>query len=61
MGFSTTTTTAGSTCSMVNGHVYPQVDQHDWGTTFAERPLLFHNVPAARTGKGTDGFEYVRR
>jgi hypothetical protein len=28
-----------------NGHVYPQVDQHDWGTTFAERPLLFHNVP----------------
>jgi hypothetical protein len=30
---------------MVGGHVYPQVDQHDWGTTFAERPLLFHNVP----------------
>ena len=29
---------------MVNGHVYPQVDQHDWGTSFAERPLLFHNV-----------------
>lgn len=28
---------------MVNGHVYPQVDQHDWGTTFAERPLLFHS------------------
>ena len=28
-----------------DGHVYPQVDQHDWGTTFAERPLLFHNVP----------------
>ena len=36
---------------MVNGHVYPQVDQHDWGTTFAERPLLFHNVPDG-TGKG---------
>jgi enediyne biosynthesis protein E4 len=29
---------------MVNGHVYPEVDQHQWGTTFAERPLLFHNV-----------------
>ncbi|HWE87713.1 MAG TPA: CRTAC1 family protein [Terracidiphilus sp.] len=29
----------------VNGHVYPQVDQHDWGTSWAERPLLFHNVP----------------
>lgn len=28
----------------ISGHVYPQVDKHDWGTTFAERPLLFHNV-----------------
>jgi hypothetical protein len=28
----------------VNGHVYPGVDQTDWGTTFAERPLLFHNL-----------------
>jgi len=28
---------------MVNGHVYPQVDEHDWGTTYAERPLLFRN------------------
>jgi hypothetical protein len=26
-----------------NGHVYPGVDQSDWGTTFAERPLLFRN------------------
>ena len=31
----------------VNGHVYPQVDNHDWGTSFAERPLLFHNIPEA--------------
>ncbi|HSZ16079.1 MAG TPA: CRTAC1 family protein [Terracidiphilus sp.] len=37
---------------MINGHVYPQVDQHNWGTTFAERPLLFHNE---RDGK----FAYV--
>jgi enediyne biosynthesis protein E4 len=29
---------------MINGHVYPQVDRHQWGTTFAERPLLFHNT-----------------
>jgi hypothetical protein len=29
---------------MINGHVYPQVDQHDWGTTFAERPLLYRNL-----------------
>ena len=42
---------------MVNGHVYPEVDQHDWGTTFAERPLLFRNVPEAN-GKGRK-FEYV--
>ncbi|HUL16905.1 MAG TPA: CRTAC1 family protein, partial [Terriglobales bacterium] len=44
---------------IVNGHVYPSVDHHDWGTTYAERPLLFRNldgqhfreVPAA-TGSG---------
>ena len=30
---------------IVNGHVYPQVDQHpDWGTSYAERPLLYHNL-----------------
>ncbi len=40
----------------VNGHVYPQVDQHDWGTTWAERPLLFHNVP---DGPKARKFEYV--
>ena len=29
---------------IANGHVYPQVDQHlEWGTTYAQRPLLFHN------------------
>jgi hypothetical protein len=42
---------------MTNGHVYPQVDQHNWGTSFAERPLLFRNVPDA-SGKGRR-FEYV--
>jgi hypothetical protein len=34
---------------MAAGHVYPQVDKHDWGTTFAERPLLFRNVPDGTT------------
>ena len=29
---------------IANGHVYPQVDQNPWGTTFAQRPLLFRNV-----------------
>jgi hypothetical protein len=37
---------------MVNGHVYPQVDKYDWGTSFAERPLLFHNLNGQK-------FEYV--
>ena len=29
---------------VANGHVYPEVDNSGWGTTFAERPLLFHNL-----------------
>jgi len=30
---------------IVNGHVYPGVDQHpDWGMSYAQRPLLFHNL-----------------
>jgi enediyne biosynthesis protein E4 len=37
---------------MVNGHVYPQVDRYPWGTSYAERPLLFRNL-------GNDRFEYV--
>jgi hypothetical protein len=27
-----------------NGHVYPQADGLPWGTSWAQRPLLFHNV-----------------
>ena len=29
---------------MADGHVYPQVDQHPWGTSWAQRPMLFHNL-----------------
>jgi hypothetical protein len=29
---------------VANGHVFPEVAHHDWGTSYAERPLLFHNV-----------------
>lgn len=29
---------------VADGHVYPAVDNNDWGTTFAQRPLLFHNL-----------------
>ncbi|MGA2571134.1 MAG: CRTAC1 family protein [Terracidiphilus sp.] len=34
---------------IVNGHVYPQVDQHpEWGQSYAQRTLLYHNL---RNGK----------
>lgn len=30
---------------MINGGVYPQVDQHpEWGQSYAQRPLLYHNL-----------------
>jgi hypothetical protein len=28
---------------IVDGHVYPQVDVQNWGTTWKQRPLLFHS------------------
>ena len=33
---------------LANGHVYPTVDQRDWGTTWAERPQLFRNLDGAK-------------
>ena len=32
----------------INGHIYPIADKEDWGTSYAQRPLLFHNM---RDGK----------
>jgi len=29
---------------IASGHVYPQVDKQDWGTSMAERPQLFRNL-----------------
>lgn len=29
---------------VANGHVYPAVDQQDWGTTWLQRPQLFRNL-----------------
>lgn len=29
---------------IASGHVYKQVEDHDWGTSFAQRPLLLRNV-----------------
>jgi hypothetical protein len=33
---------------IANGHVYPSVDKNEWGTTFAERALLFRNLNGKR-------------
>ncbi|MDE3200295.1 MAG: CRTAC1 family protein [Acidobacteriota bacterium] len=33
---------------LINGHIYPAADRLDWGTSYAERPLLFRNL---RNGK----------
>jgi hypothetical protein len=33
---------------IVNGHVYPEVDKQDWGTTWAERPQLFRNLDGSK-------------
>ncbi|HWX91561.1 MAG TPA: CRTAC1 family protein [Terriglobales bacterium] len=33
---------------IANGHVYPSVDRRDWGTTWAERPLLFRNLDGTK-------------
>ena len=33
---------------VANGHIYPDVDKQDWGTTWAQRPQLFHNIKGSR-------------
>jgi enediyne biosynthesis protein E4 len=33
---------------VANGHVYPVVDKQDWGTTWAQRPLLLRNLNGAK-------------
>jgi hypothetical protein len=33
---------------IANGHVYPIADKTEWGTTWAQRPLLFHNLDGAK-------------
>jgi hypothetical protein len=29
---------------MSDGHVYPEADKYAWGTSWKERPMLFHNI-----------------
>jgi hypothetical protein len=33
---------------VANGHVYPGVDQRQWGTSYAQQPLLFRNLANGR-------------
>jgi len=33
---------------MADGHVYPQADQYPWGTSWAQRPMLFHNLKGGK-------------
>src|SRR6267143_2091723 len=33
---------------VANGHVYPGADLQDWGTTWAQRPLLLRNLDGAK-------------
>jgi enediyne biosynthesis protein E4 len=40
---------------MSDGHVYPQADKYNWGTSWKERPMLFHNM----LGKGFENVPAV--
>lgn len=40
---------------MSDGHVYPQADKYAWGTSWKERPMLFHN----QQGKGFENVPAV--
>jgi hypothetical protein len=33
---------------MADGHVYPQADKYNWGTSWKERPMLFRNIEGKR-------------
>jgi hypothetical protein len=33
---------------VANGHVYPVVDANQWGTSFAQQPLLFRNLKSGK-------------
>jgi hypothetical protein len=47
---------------VANGHVYPAVDNQQWGTSYAQQLLLFQNLPhpdAAQAAKGVRKFTRV--
>jgi hypothetical protein len=47
---------------VANGHVYPAVDAQQWGTSYAQQPLLFRNNPhpdARQAARGARQFQRV--
>jgi hypothetical protein len=47
---------------VANGHVYPIVDGQQWGTSYAQQPLLFRNIAhpdAQQAARGARKFERV--
>jgi enediyne biosynthesis protein E4 len=46
---------------VANGHVYPAVDNYQWGTTWAQQPLLFRNVQNPRAAKGDSRERFFER
>jgi len=45
---STTTTTAGRTLFQVNGHVYPEIDNYNFGESFKNPRLVYKNLGNGR-------------
>jgi len=46
---------------VANGHVYPIVDNQQWGTTYAQQPLLFHSAPHTDAQQAAKGVRLFRR
>jgi hypothetical protein len=45
---------------VANGHVYPVVDEHQWGTSWAQQPLLFRNLQNPRNPKDANDRVFER-
>ena len=46
---------------VANGHVYPAVDQQQWGTSYAQQALLFRNVAHADPQQAQKGARFFQR
>ena len=46
---------------VANGHVYPAVDDQQWGTSYAQQLLLFRNAPHTDPQQAARGTRYFQR